>query len=79
MYTFAMLTTPLFARYARSLLATPLQVSDKQGELQMCYRRIEQGEPPSELIEQQWNKLVNELNLRQNERDIVKQVFCNIS
>ncbi|XP_039271239.2 coiled-coil domain-containing protein 146-like [Styela clava] len=33
-------------------------IKEKESELEQCYRRLEQGEPPSEEIEHEWTKML---------------------
>lgn len=58
--------------------ATSIKLSqernDKEALLQEAYRRIEQGLPPSEAVEREWQRMVNVDARRKKDKEMVKFV-----
>ena len=50
------------------------QAKSKEDELEQCYRRMQKGEAPSELIERDWLRIVRDEERKMNDREAAKLV-----
>ena len=50
------------------------EVRERESELEMCYRRMEKGEPPNVSIEREWLCLVRDTESKARDKDIARQV-----
>ena len=50
------------------------QVKEKEEELEQCYRRLQKGEAPNDIIEREWLRLVRDEERKVNEREAMKMV-----
>ena len=50
------------------------EVRERESELEMCYRRMEKGEPPNVTIEREWLCLVRDTEAKARDKDIARQV-----
>ena len=49
-------------------------VREKELELELCYRRMEKGEPPNLTIEREWLCLVRDAEVKARDKDIAREV-----
>ncbi|KAH9508117.1 hypothetical protein Btru_054756 [Bulinus truncatus] len=50
------------------------ETKEKEAELEQCYIRMEKGEPPSQEMEMEWEKLMRDMERRLEEIDLKKQL-----
>lgn len=50
------------------------EVRERESELEMCYRRMEKGEPPNMSIEREWLCLVRDTEAKARDKNIARQV-----